>query len=381
MYKINPSKYNGVTVIPSEISEKYLKISSASQLKVIICAFSLAGKVFGCETLSEKTGISIEETADIIEYWKKEGFLLLSDENVSFTAENDSKKIPDNDKHIPLSVNTGTEKLPSVTHSTAEKEVQQIRHTTEKAAKLPENNPTRLSYDEICVRVAESEEIRILLNEAQLKLGRTVGTGDQSSLILLHDYYGLPIEVILCICEYARTKGKSSNMNYIYKIGADWSHREIDTLEAADEELKSIEKVNGVWTEFCKKTGIEHKVPTSSQERFFVQWSEIWKFPVPVIAAAFEEMKSHTDKISYNYMHKILSSWHLKGILTLDDVAKEKERFIRENEEKAAKRTQHKKDIPTEIKPDPTASYDIKRAEQKALTGVPTIKKRTKRQG
>ena len=44
-----------------------------------------------------------------------------------------------------------------------------------------------------------------------MKLGRTIGTGDQSSLILLHDYYGLPIEVILCICEYAGTKGKSAN--------------------------------------------------------------------------------------------------------------------------------------------------------------------------
>ena len=227
MYKINPAKYCGVTVIPSEIIEDHIILCSASQLKVILCAFSMSGGLFDEKALSDKTGVSLNEVKDALSYWSDRGFILRSGEEAVFfkTAE-----IKEEKKAVASFVKTE-----EAAESIAEKP---------KRSKVSPNNPPRLKYDEICKRIGESEEIRILLNEAQLKLGRTIGTGDQSSLILLHDYYGLPIEVILSICEYAGSKGKSANMNYIYKVGTDWSQREIDTIEAADRELKKLENNN-----------------------------------------------------------------------------------------------------------------------------------------
>lgn len=368
-YTVNPRKFLGVTVLPSEIAEKYLKISSASQLKVLIASFSVSGGVFDCGKISSLTGIDEAEVGDILSYWAQEGFFI------------DSEKLPEVPIKSEIQAREET-RQPENTQAVREqtKIVAEKADNTPKA--IPSNNPSRLTYNEICTRIAESESIRFLLNEAQLKLGRTVGTGDQSSLILLHDYYGLPAEVILCICEYASTKGKSTNMNYIYKIGVDWSQREIDTLDAADEELKSIEKTNGVWKEFCIAAKIAYTTPTVTQEKYMSQWAGNWKFSIPVICAAFEEMKAHTDKISYSYMHKVLSSWHLKGITNLSQVESEKERFLKEQEEKALKQAAGKKkkaEPKSEAKPDPTASYDIKRAQERALTAVPELKKRSKR--
>lgn len=367
-YKVNPAKYTGVTVLPSDIAEKYLKISSASQLKVLIASFSVSGGVFDCGKISSLTGIDEAEVGDILSYWAQEGFFI------------DSEFIPAPSESVPAT----REEAVQAENTQAEKDRSEI--TAEKADNtsktIPNNNPSRLTYNEICTRIAESESVRFLLNEAQFKLGRTVGTGDQSSLILLHDYYGLPAEVILCICEYARTKGKSTNMNYIYKIGVDWSQREIDTLDAADEELKAIEKTNGIWKEFCIAAKIAYTTPTVTQEKYMSQWAGNWKFSIPVICAAFEEMKAHTDKISYSYMHKVLSSWHLKGITNLGQVESEKERFLKEQEEKALKQAAGKKkkaEQPKSAQPDPTASYDIKRAQERALTAVPELKKRSKR--
>lgn len=361
MYKINPTKYIGVTVIPSEIAEKHLILSSSSQLKVILCAFSKAGSIFDVKEISDCTGINEDEVKDALVYWTDLGFILHQDEDFSF---------PEKTVGIPV-----TEEIKEDVKAEA------LVTDTRKKGKVPHNNPSKLTYSEICKRIGESESVRILLNEAQLKLGRTIGTGDQSSLILLHDYYGLPVEVILCICEYAGTKGKSTNMNYIYKIGVDWSQREIDTIDAADEELKSIEKANVLWKEFCKAADIQYSLPTSSQEKYFSRWSEEWKFNIPMLILAFEEMKLHTDKISYSYMHKVLSSWYTKGIDTPEKVADEQERFMNEKEQKALERANKKKAITekTEIKPDPTASYDLKRAEERALTSVPKLKKREKR--
>lgn len=360
MYKINPSKYNGVTVIPSEIAEKHLILSSASQLKVILCAFSMSGSAFSEGTISEYTGINEDEVRDALIYWRELGFILHLEEDFSFSEKDVSAPAAEKKEEIT------PEPSAEVTH---------------KKEKVPANNPSRLTYSEICKRIGESESVRLLLNEAQLKLGRTIGTGDQSSLILLHDYYGLPVEVILCICEYAGTKGKSTNMNYIYKIGVDWSSREIDTIDAADEELKSVERANVLWGEFCKAADIPYSLPTTAQEKYFSRWSEEWKFTVPMLILAFEEMKAHTDKISYSYMHKVLSAWHTKGINTPEKVAVEQEKFIREKEQKALERANKKKtaSAAAEIKPDPTASYDIKRAEERALTSVPKLRKREKR--
>lgn len=351
MYKINPTKYTGVTVMPSEIAEKQLILASGNQLKVIIYAFSRAGGCFGIPEISRATGVSEEETEDALTYWQELGFILPEEKSAVFTAEELS--------------------------SAPVKAAEPSPVTPPKKEKLPAHNPSRLTYDQILARMDESENVRILLNEAQMRLGRTIGTGDMSSLVLLHDYYGLPVEVILSICEFAAQKGKSANMNYIYKIGADWSSREIDTLERADEELKSIERVNSVWSELSAAVRLPVSKPTTQQEKYLSQWTAEWGFSVPMLTLAFEEMRNNTDKTSFPYMHKVLSSWHLKGIKTPEAASQEKEAFRASQEkkilEKASGRGKAEKTAPV---PDPDASYDIKRAEQRAKAAVPKLKKR-----
>lgn len=354
MFKINPTKYTGVTVLPSEIAEKHLILASGNQLKIIIYLFSRAGGMTDIPEISRATGVSPEETEDALTYWKELGFVLYEAETPVFINEVKEASSPVKTEDTPV-------KAPP------------------KREKVPHHNPTRLTYDQILARTDESENVRILLNEAQMRLGRTIGTGDMSSLVLLHDYYGLPVEVILTICEYAAQKGKSSNMNYIYKIGTDWSSREIDTLERADEELKSIEKVNSLWAEFSAQAGLPTGKPTTQQEKYLSQWSSEWGFSVPMLTLAFEEMKNNTEKTSFPYMHKVLSSWHTKGIKTPEDAEKEKEDFKVQQDKKLLERASGKKSNEKPAPhPDPDASYDLLRAEQRAKAAVPKLKKRNR---
>ncbi len=358
MYKVNPAKYTGVTVIPSEIAEKHLILASASILKVIIYAFSKSCDLLSVKEIASGTGLSEEEVKDALSYWKNLGFILYEDEEIKLEEKAEAKSA-DTDKDKK-------EKIPA-------------ESSVKTKGKIPSNNPSKLTYSEITARINESENVRILLQQSQLMLGRTIGTGDQSSLILLHDYFGLPVEVILCICKYAGTVGKSSNMNYIYKIGVDWSQREIDNLEAADEELKTLERINKDWSAFCVRAGISYSKPTIAQEKYILQWTHEWNFSVEMLCLAYSEMKSKTEKTSYPYMHKILSDWHKKGINSPEKAENEKTEFLRDKETKALEKSKSNIQKKEEAVPDPTASYDIMRAEERARTSVPKLKKREKR--
>lgn len=346
MYKINPGCFTGVTVLPSVIAEKHLLMASLIQLKTVIYIFGNPAAGITPETVAAAVGTDPGEASDALKYWKTVGILTDSDAPVQTAAVKEEKP--------------------------AEKPVEK---------KVIEAKPTRYTQEMIVARINESEDVRTLFSEAQMKLGRTIGSSDQSSLLLLMDYYGLPLEIILTICEYATSHGKSNNINYIYTIGVDWSKREIDTIERADEELKRIESVSSSWRELCALTGISSSKPTVQQQKYLSVWLDEWHFPMSVVVLAFEETVKNTGgKNSFSYMNKVLSNWHQKGIKTPEDVADEQKSFIEKKEKLAAEKT--KNSYNGTVKPKDTgagASYDIERAANRAKTQVPELKKKEKR--
>ena len=349
MIRISPSIYTGVTVLPSVIAEKHLIMAGLSQLKTIIYIFNSPSAEINAADIAAACGMKEGEVSDALEYWISCGVL--------------------------------TDKVEEKTADTVQTEaVEKVSEPVVEEKKVIDAKPTRYTREMIVARVNESPEAATLLYEAQMKLGRTIGPSDQSSLLLLMDYYGLPLEIILTICEYAKTCGKSNNMNYIYTIGVDWSKREIDTIERADEELKQIEQANNAWNEFCALTGIKASRPTVAQTENLRIWIHEWHFPMSVIVLAYEENIKNTGKLSFAYINKVLGNWHKKGIQTPDDVTKEQAAFREKQEKAAAERASNKYNANIKPKDDgDSTSYDIERAANKAKTQVPTLKKREKR--
>lgn len=355
MYKINPSKYSGIFVMPVEISDKYIKMLSSGLLKAIIFLCRNADKLTDKKALAEGTGMSEEEAEEALEYWCGEGYII-------------DCKAPEN---------TEKEESENITAET-----NSDNGKTEEKKVLFKNKPGRISYQQICARIEESEMVRALFSEAQLKLGRTIGTADQSALLNLHDYYGLPVEVILAICQYASDHGKSSNINYIFSVGSDWSMREIDSIEAADEELRKLEQVSSIWVDFRKITGIKTQHPTSSQAKYLNIWTGEWNFSINMINCAYEEMSKHTESVSFPYINKILAQWHSEGIKTPEEAEERQKKFIEEKERKAAQKTKTSSHYGVRTKTEDSsepASYDIEKATEFMNTTVPVYKKKEKR--
>ena len=62
------------------------------------------------------------------------------------------------------------------------------------------------------------------MQESQQILGRPISPGLSSTLLLLHDDYGLPSDVILMLLQYVKSRGKD-NTNYIEAAGRNWRKR------------------------------------------------------------------------------------------------------------------------------------------------------------
>lgn len=287
-YKVNPDSLSAVFMVPSQIVDKHIKLAGGQQLKVLLWTLRHAGEGFDMEKLCRDLNFSVPDAQDYLQYWVETGILVSDGTADSAFAPVVSEKNAEPPK--------------------AKKE-------------LPDIEPPRPTAAEIAQRAEESADIKFLLLETQNKLGRTIGYDGQCTLLMMHDTYGIPVEVILMIIEYAVSIRKP-NFHYIAAIGKDWGEREIDTIEKADEQISRLDSANRVWASFAAMAGLSNSRPTQAQTKYIFTWNREWGFSPEMIFAAYEQMAEHCQKMSFPYMNKILESWHTNGIKTLSDVEK-----------------------------------------------------------
>ena len=234
----------------------------------------------------------------------------------------------------------------------------------EKADKIKQQDPkpelpapaaSKPSSAEIATRIEESPDIGYLFNEAQRKLGKTIGYDGQCTLLLLHDHYGLPVEVLFMLIDYCVSVGKT-NYGYLETVGRDWGNREIDTLDKAAEQISALRKANSLWIDFSKAVGISNPRPTTKQSEYLRRWSTEWGFGIDMIILAYEEMANHTGKLSFAYIEKVLINWKNLGYKTPAEVENGRE------EQKAKKPS-------ASGEKSSSASYDLGEFKERSLHG------------
>lgn len=328
-YSVNPSVFKSIFAVPTDIVDKHIRLANEHQLKVLLWILRNSPDNPDIEQMCSALKMNAADAADYLQYWVLTG-VLSSDGKI---IEPEPVKAQDNSAPI-----TVLEKKPH--------------------EDLPASVASKPSSAEIVNRIDESPEIGYLFNEAQKKLGKTIGYDGQCTLLLLHDHYGLPTEVLFMLIEYCVSIGKS-NYGYIEAVGKDWGTREVDTLDKAAEQISALRNANSIWSEFVKSAGISSPRPTVKQSAYLRRWSNELKFGINMILLAYDEMAEHTGKLSFQYMDKVLQSWHANGYQTPEDVEKAKE------ERKAnPDRNKHKKSTGT-----PSASYDLDEFRNRSLHG------------
>ncbi|QEY34530.1 DnaD domain protein [Caproiciproducens galactitolivorans] len=325
---INLGEWNSIFAVPCSVVDKHIKLAGSVQLKVLLWELRHAGERFDAADIAKALGIDRADVSDAMLYWQQTGLF----------AEKDGEFVPAGGTSEAETTKTA-EEAPAAKPTQAPEKPKRILSRPQK----PDN-----AF--VAKRIAESKEIACLMQEAEQILGRLISNGDSAMLLMLHDHYGLPCDVIIMLLQYAVSIGKA-NSRYIEKVAMNWADEEIFTHEKAEEKLRRLDESKKAWHAVEQAIGIMHRAPSSKEQAFASVWINEWKFNTALIHEAYERSVDNTGKFSPSYMNKILERWHKEGISTLEQAQKDKE-------ERAAARKGGRKPITT---------YDIEEYERSGV--------------
>ena len=301
-YQINPAAYASMFAVPRAVVEDSLLLASPTALKALLLMLC-RGEALSAAEIAQELKRDEADVADALVFWQQQGILLPADG--AAPAQPIRPAVPAAPQETP---------------------------PPKKAApELPLSRPT---HEQIAIRLQECEAFRDLFQEAQQKLGKTIGYEGQSILIMLHDTYDLPVEVILMLLEYAKSKGKTG-YKYIASIGREWSEKEIDSLESAEAYIREQNSNDALWTQFRDLTGAKNHNPTAKQKHYLTAWSKDLGFSAEMIAMAYEICIDNTNEMSLEYMDRVLQNWQKAGVRTPADADRAQQQW---NEKRYAKK-------------------------------------------
>lgn len=301
-YSINLGEWNSVFAVPCSVVDKHIKLAGSVQLKVLLWELRHAGENLEAQDVAAALCIDKADVNDAMLYWRETGLFAARD-NVLVPGE-----------EVPLKPQAPTvmkqEDLPE-----AVPEVQQHKILS---------RPQKADNAFVAKRMCESTEIACLMQEAEQILGRLISNGDSATLLMIHDDFGLPADVITMLLQYVVSIGKP-NMRYIEKVAMNWADEEINTHEKAEDKLRRLDESKKAWHVVEQAIGIVHRAPSAKEQAFAAVWVSDWHFSTTLIHEAYERSVDNTGKFSSGYMNKILERWKKEGITTLEQVKQEKD--------------------------------------------------------
>lgn len=180
---------------------------------------------------------------------------------------------------------------------------------------------TRPSYTmgEIDAAAARNKSVSALFYQAETVLHKVLTASDMEMLYSFVDWLGLPVEVITMLLSYAAKRGKTGR-RYLETVAIDWAERGIDSFEAAEAYVSQLEARDSAERKITSILGIYDRALTTTEKKYIKQWSEDPSVSLDLIAPAYDRTVSHTGKLSFSYMNKILLGWASLGLRTEEDV-------------------------------------------------------------
>lgn len=303
-YRLDIGMWNRVFAVPCALVDRHLKLAGKEQLQVVLFALRHAGEGFTPESLAQALGMTVEQALDGLEYWCDRGLLSQSGQELlplpqAGDAAMEMTAAPAPEPEAPAAV------MPEA-----------VQAPPEKPALPPRKRLLRPDGEHLTARLAESENVRFLMQEAESTLGKTLSPAMSSLLLTITDDYGLPAEVTVMLLHYAKEIGRTGT-SYIDSVARDWAESSIFSLEAAEEKLQQLSKARLAWGRVSAAAGLSKRSPSKSEEEKACRWVYEWGFQPEMLSAAYEVCADHTGKFSASYMDKVLTGWHKLNITDL----------------------------------------------------------------
>ena len=315
-YTMNLGAWNSVFAVPCRVVDENLKLAGSVQLKVLLWVLRHAGEPFEPEDIAKAIGINKADVADAMQYWQQTGLIAADGGTLTPDAQNGTER----QEAAPFRPQPAEEPAPAQETASAP---EPASARPEKKAQRVLSRPQKPDSDFTAKRIAESTEIACLMQSAQQILGRLISGGECATLLMIHDDFGLPSDVIVMLLQYTASIGKA-NMRYIEKTAMNWADEGIVTHEKAEEKLRRLSENQQAWRTVEQAIGMTHRAPSANEELYAPVWVGEWGFGPEMIQEAYDRTVDATGKYSAGYMNKIMARWHKDGIATPQQAALEK---------------------------------------------------------
>ena len=313
-FKVNSGIWGSMFGVPDVVADNFLKLATGGQIKVLLYILRCSGRACSDEEISMNTGVTPQEAADAVLFWQQAN--VLTAQTVT-PAQTQTIMAPPPKQ--PQNIMTPPPQ-PTQTEPLAEK------------AQRP--GKKMKSPSEIAAIIKDSVDIAELFKITETILG-PINHTFQNLIIWMYDYLGMKKEVIIVLISYCKSIEKT-NPSYIERVAADWAENDIDDLEKAQGEVQRISVSNDFTGRIMKKFEMTRR-PTAKQAEFIEQWRAA-NYDPELIHYAYEKTIEQINKLSFDYINKILISWHDSGFKTVQQV-RDAESDFRNKKKKGQKNT------------------------------------------
>ena len=191
--------------------------------------------------------------------------------------------------------------------------------------KPPGDQPRQYTAVEISQEKEKNPDFSVLIEETQRSLGKLLSGDELERLLGIYDGLRLPTEVILllithCIHESrAKSGGRMPSMRYVEKAAYTWEREGIFTLERAEEYLKALEVRKSARGKIKTALKIFDREFSESEKRYVDEWISMG-FESGAVEIAYDITIFQTNKLAWNYINKIMQSWHEAGLHTVEQI-------------------------------------------------------------
>ncbi|MBQ3547047.1 MAG: DnaD domain protein [Clostridia bacterium] len=274
-YFVNPSCFASAFVVPTELCDKYLKLAKGEHIKVLLYMLRNNNDALSEDIIAENLAMPIYDVKEALLFWLEAGLLMA--------------------KEAPKAVNK-------------DKKVYQ------KIVKPTRNDVILLSQHD--------PKIQWLLNQAQVVYGRNLTEAERQNLVWIYHGLGLDIDVLFVILNHAKSIDRLK-VSFIQSLAIEWLDKGIDTVSAADEELRIMAQNDLAWRMVRSAFGLPPRKPGKKEKEFANVWVNEWKMSKEMLEAAYDVCVDAKGSLIFAYINTVLKSWHDNGYKTPDEIIRE----------------------------------------------------------
>ena len=303
-YRLDIGAWGSVFAVPSLLVDKHIKLAGGAQLKVILWLLRHSGEGFDTADIAAALTMHEADVRDCMQYWI----------NAGLVAENAGVLSPP----APEAPQPAAEAVQTQPGQPGASQTAQ----TEEDAKPPKrllSRPEKPDQKYLAERMKTDPAVEFLMSSADEIFGRFTSVNDKETLLLIHEYDGIPVEVLIMLMQYAAGEGKC-NMKYIEKMAISWADEEILTLDAAEKKIQELTERSTAAKRYQRIIGLEAHSPTKKEKDFADLWINKRKFPDELIREAYEICVDTKGKFIQKYITSILENWFKSGITTKEQL-------------------------------------------------------------